>query len=116
VELQLPQLPRRARRQRRARRRTQSSIAVSADGARWTWSMPRRTSCSRSRLSGTWPPAAARLRHRIGGAGGRQIDHTTGLYMLREKGSPWPIWCTDPVHEDLTPATPSCTCSNTTAA
>jgi pyrroloquinoline quinone biosynthesis protein B len=35
-----------------------------------------------------------------------QIDHTTGLYMLREKGSPWPIWCTDPVYEDLTRGNP----------
>jgi len=25
-----------------------------------------------------------------------QIDHTTGLLMLREASRPWPIWCTDP--------------------
>jgi pyrroloquinoline quinone biosynthesis protein B len=35
-----------------------------------------------------------------------QIDHTTGLYMLRERGTPLPLWCTDPVHEDLCAGNP----------
>jgi pyrroloquinoline quinone biosynthesis protein B len=30
-----------------------------------------------------------------------QIDHATGLFMLRERTSPLPLWCTDPVEEDL---------------
>jgi pyrroloquinoline quinone biosynthesis protein B len=30
-----------------------------------------------------------------------QVDHATGLFMLRERGSPLPLWCTDPVDEDL---------------
>jgi pyrroloquinoline quinone biosynthesis protein B len=30
-----------------------------------------------------------------------QIDHATGLFMLRERGSPLPLWCTDPVDDDL---------------
>lgn len=30
-----------------------------------------------------------------------QVDHTTGLLMLREATRPWPIWCTDCVHRDL---------------
>jgi pyrroloquinoline quinone biosynthesis protein B len=30
-----------------------------------------------------------------------QIDHATGLLMLRERGSPLPVWCTDPVATDL---------------
>ena len=30
-----------------------------------------------------------------------QIDHATGLFMLRERGSPLPLWCTDPVEQDL---------------
>ena len=34
-----------------------------------------------------------------------QIDHTTGLLMLRE-GKPLEIWCTDMVHEDLTTGNP----------
>lgn len=35
-----------------------------------------------------------------------QIDHSTGLFMLRERGSPLPLWCTDPVAEDLTTGNP----------
>jgi len=31
-----------------------------------------------------------------------QIDHTTGLYMLREAQRPWPLWCTDSTYADLT--------------
>ena len=30
-----------------------------------------------------------------------QVDHSTGLFMLRERGAPLPLWCTDPVFEDL---------------
>jgi pyrroloquinoline quinone biosynthesis protein B len=30
-----------------------------------------------------------------------QIDHATGLFMLRERGTPLPLWCTDAVAEDL---------------
>lgn len=30
-----------------------------------------------------------------------QIDHSTGLFMLREKGTPLAIWCTQEVREDL---------------
>ncbi len=30
-----------------------------------------------------------------------QVDHVTGLFMLRERGSVLPLWCTDPVAEDL---------------
>ena len=33
-----------------------------------------------------------------------QIDHATGLFMLRERRGKLPLWCTDPVEEDLTPA------------
>lgn len=35
-----------------------------------------------------------------------QVDHTTGLYMLRESARPWPIWCTDSTHADLTRGNP----------
>jgi pyrroloquinoline quinone biosynthesis protein B len=35
-----------------------------------------------------------------------QVDHTTGLYMLREAGRPWPIWCTDNTYADLTEGNP----------
>jgi pyrroloquinoline quinone biosynthesis protein B len=35
-----------------------------------------------------------------------QIDHTTGLYMLRESTRPWPVWCTDSTYADLTQGNP----------
>jgi len=35
-----------------------------------------------------------------------QVDHATGLFMLRERGSPLPLWCTDPVAEDLSTGNP----------
>jgi pyrroloquinoline quinone biosynthesis protein B len=35
-----------------------------------------------------------------------QIDHTTGLFMLREATRPWPLWCTDSTHADLTRGNP----------
>jgi pyrroloquinoline quinone biosynthesis protein B len=35
-----------------------------------------------------------------------QVDHTTGLYMLRESIRPWPIWCTDSTYADLTQGNP----------
>jgi len=35
-----------------------------------------------------------------------QVDHATGLLMLRERGTPLPLWCTDPVAEDLTEGNP----------
>src|SRR3954468_8922064 len=30
-----------------------------------------------------------------------QVDHATGLLMLRERTSPLPVWCTEAVAEDL---------------
>ncbi len=35
-----------------------------------------------------------------------QIDHATGLFMLRERSTPLPLWCTDPVADDLTQGNP----------
>jgi pyrroloquinoline quinone biosynthesis protein B len=35
-----------------------------------------------------------------------QVDHTTGLYMLRESTKPWPLWCTDSTYADLTRGNP----------
>ncbi|MGH8311258.1 MAG: pyrroloquinoline quinone biosynthesis protein PqqB, partial [Steroidobacteraceae bacterium] len=35
-----------------------------------------------------------------------QIDHTTGLYSLREAARAWPIWCTDSTYADLTRGNP----------
>jgi pyrroloquinoline quinone biosynthesis protein B len=35
-----------------------------------------------------------------------QVDHATGLFMLRERTTPLPLWCTDPVEEDLSQGNP----------
>ncbi|RZL93475.1 MAG: pyrroloquinoline quinone biosynthesis protein PqqB [Variovorax sp.] len=35
-----------------------------------------------------------------------QIDHATGLFMLRERNGALPLWCTDPVEEDLNQGNP----------
>jgi pyrroloquinoline quinone biosynthesis protein B len=35
-----------------------------------------------------------------------QIDHATGLFMLRERSSGLPLWCTDAVEQDLTQGNP----------
>ena len=35
-----------------------------------------------------------------------QVDHATGLFMLRERSTPLPLWCTDPVSEDLNQGNP----------
>jgi pyrroloquinoline quinone biosynthesis protein B len=35
-----------------------------------------------------------------------QVDHATGLFMLRERSTPLPLWCTDPVEEDLRQGNP----------
>jgi pyrroloquinoline quinone biosynthesis protein B len=35
-----------------------------------------------------------------------QIDHSTGLFMLRESSRPLEVWCTDHAHEDLTHGNP----------
>lgn len=35
-----------------------------------------------------------------------QVDHTTGLYLLRERRGALPLWCTDPVFDDLTRGNP----------
>jgi pyrroloquinoline quinone biosynthesis protein B len=35
-----------------------------------------------------------------------QIDHATGLFMLRERTTPLPLWCTDPAFDDLSQGNP----------
>jgi pyrroloquinoline quinone biosynthesis protein B len=91
----------------RARARTQSSIAV-AGGTSWV-------------LVNASPDVLAQLQASPDLQPGRairdsaivaiilvdgQIDHTTGLYMLRESVRPWPIWCTDSTFADLTRGNP----------
>ena len=93
----------------RARARTQSSIAVRGrDAAGWG-------------LVNVSPDITAQLQANPAFQPGRslrdcsitgivlvdgQVDHTTGLYMLRESTRPWPIWCTDSTYADLTRGNP----------
>ena len=91
----------------KAKARTQSSIAVSSDNQHWV-------------LFNTSPDISAQLatfteiqpREALRGSGisaiiymDSQIDHTTGLLMLRE-GCPHDIYCTDRVYKDLTTGFP----------
>jgi len=91
----------------RASARTQSSIAVAADTS-WV-------------LVNASPDVLAQLQANPDLQPGRairdsaivaiilvdgQVDHTTGLYMLRESVRPWPIWCTDSTFADLTQGNP----------
>ena len=93
----------------RARMRTQSSIVVSGqDPARWV-------------LVNASPDIRAQLQAYADLQPNRalrdsalcalvlvdgQVDHTTGLYMLRESTRPWPVWCTDSTYADLTQGNP----------
>ena len=87
----------------RARARTQSSIALSANGTDWLLCNASPDILTQLRAFPSAQPARS-----IRDTGIRalllidaQIDHTTGLAMLRESTTPLPIWCTDAVHEDL---------------
>jgi pyrroloquinoline quinone biosynthesis protein B len=91
----------------RARPRTQSSIAVSSDGVSWVLVNASPDLLQQIRDFPALQPARAlrdtgiRAVVLVDG----QIDHTTGLLMLRE-GKPLEIWCTEAVHEDLTTGNP----------
>jgi pyrroloquinoline quinone biosynthesis protein B len=91
----------------RAQARTQSSIAVSQDGVRWV-------------LLNASPDILTQIKHFPALQPGRairdtgissvvlmdaQIDHTTGLLMLRE-GKILELYCTEPVHDDLSVTNP----------
>ena len=91
----------------RAQARTQSSIAVSPDGLDWVLFNASPDVLAQIKSFPALQPARA-----IRDTGIRavvlvdgQVDHTTGLLMLRE-GKPLEIWCTDMVHEDLTTGNP----------
>ena len=90
-----------------AKARTQSSIAVSSDGTHWVL-----INASPDLLAQIKAFPALQPNRAIRDTGIRaiilcdgQIDHTTGLLMLRE-GEPLEIWCTEMVHEDLTTGNP----------
>ncbi len=90
-----------------AKARTQSSIAVSGNGVDWV--LFNASPDIRAQLADFAPmqPARAKRDTAIGAIVlmDSQIDHTTGLLMLRE-GCPHPVWCTDMVYQDLTSGFP----------
>ncbi len=102
----------------RTRARTQSSIAVTggsqeqgpAEGPDARWALINASPDILLQLRdcpALWP--ARELRDTDIGAivlVDGQIDHTTGLYMLREATHPWPLWCTESVRADLTRGNP----------
>ncbi|AOF83758.1 coenzyme PQQ biosynthesis protein B [Methyloversatilis sp. RAC08] len=92
----------------RATARTQSSITVTGDNENWVLFNASPDILTQFQQFPELQPARA-LRDTavkaivlIDG----QIDHTTGLYMLREHRQPHEIWCTPPVQEDLTQGNP----------
>jgi len=93
----------------RATPRTQSSIIVGGDGTNdWALLNASPDILEQIRATPALQPGRALRDTGIGGVllVDGQIDHSTGLYMLRERNSPLPLWCTDPVYEDLTRGNP----------
>ena len=93
----------------RARPRTQSSIFVQADeGIDGVLFNASPDILEQIRSHPTLQPGRAKRDSAIAGVVliDGQIDHATGLFMLRERGTPLPLWCTDPVEEDLTQGNP----------
>ena len=88
----------------RARPRTQSSIAVRGD-AEDAWALVNASPDilqqlhSHPDLQPAIGPRDSAIRAIILMDG--QVDHTTGLLMLRESAQPWPLWCTDAVNDEL---------------
>jgi pyrroloquinoline quinone biosynthesis protein B len=91
------------------RARTQSSIAVCGDTPN-AWVLVNASPDILSQLQGNpiLQPARGIRDTAIVGIVlcDGQVDHTTGLYMLREATRPWPLWCTDSVYADLTRGNP----------
>lgn len=91
----------------RATARTQSSIAVSADGERWL--LVNASPDVRQQIL-DFPALRPAPDTRGTGIGAillmdSQIDHTAGLMILRE-GDTLPVWSTRPVYDDLTTGLP----------
>ena len=91
-----------------ARPRTQSSIALSGDGESWLLCNASPDILSQLRAAPNLQPARSLRDTAIGGVllMDAQIDHATGLLMLREHRQPLDVWCTEPVREDLESGNP----------
>lgn len=93
----------------RAAERTQSSIAVSgSDPQAWALINASPDILAQLKANPDLQPARAARDTAIVAVllVDGQIDHTTGLYMLRESTRPLDIWCTDEAHADLTTGNP----------
>ncbi len=93
----------------RATPRTQSSIAVSArDPAAWVLVNASPDILTQLKAHPQLQPARQARDTAIGAIVlvDAQIDHSTGLFMLRESTRPLPVWCTDHAFEDLTRGNP----------
>jgi pyrroloquinoline quinone biosynthesis protein B len=92
----------------RARVRTQSSIAIRGNGAGWALVNVSPDITAQLQANPAFQPGRALRDCAITGIVlvDGQVDHTTGLYMLRESTRPWPIWCTDSTYADLTRGNP----------
>lgn len=91
----------------KARARTQSSITVSADGV--NWALINTSPDIRQQIQSFAPLQPGRAKRDTGIRGviliDSQIDHTTGLLILRE-GERLPLYCTEMVYQDLTSGFP----------
>jgi pyrroloquinoline quinone biosynthesis protein B len=93
----------------RALPRTQSSIVVSGRNLHaWTLVNASPDILAQLKANPMLQPARARRDTAIGGIVlvDAQIDHSTGLFMLRESVRPLSIWCTDQAYADLTRGNP----------
>ena len=92
----------------RARPRTQSSIALSVDGENWL--LINASPDIRGQLTSLPALQPERAKRDSGVAAvmltDSQIDHTTGLLILRESDRPLTLYCTDRVYADLTTGFP----------
>ena len=91
-----------------AKSRTQSSICVSSNGV--DWALINASPDIRQQII-DFPALQPGRGKRDTGIRGvvlmdSQIDHTTGLLMLRELAHPLPMYCTDMVQQDLTTGFP----------
>ena len=88
--------------------RTQSSITISNDNENWV--LFNASPDIRAQLESFPPLQPARAVRDTGICAivivDAQIDHTTGLLMLREHIKPWDIYCTEAVQQDLTTGFP----------
>ena len=91
-----------------AHSRTQSSIAVTSDGLDWVLFNASPDILTQIRNCGVLQPARSLRDTGIASIVllDAQIDHTTGLLMLRENSQPLNIFCTAPVKEDLSTGNP----------